>query len=131
VKYYFVFKGIRYIINNVLYNKKQILKIFPRYFLLSIIFYHFNLIFFNYFKVLILFLFLFFILHHMTRPVSILEGFRYTYQSSVRIWVISIVIAPNIHISCKSCSSRTKPSVTATMIYMCIYYIIIIIKTYN
>ena len=52
----------------------------------------------------------------MTRPVSILEGFRYTNQSSVRIWVISIVIAPNIHISCKSCSSRTKPSVTATMI---------------
>ena len=55
----------------------------------------------------------------MTRPVSILEGFRYTYVNNlarVRIWVISIVIAPNKHISCKSCSSRTRPSVTATMI---------------
>lgn len=34
----------------------------------------------------------------------------------VRIWVISTVTAPNKHISCKSCSSRTGPSVTATMI---------------
>ncbi len=56
----------------------------------------------------------------MTRPGSILEGFRYTYVKSyparVRIWVISTVTAPNKHISCKSCSSRTGPSVTATMI---------------
>jgi hypothetical protein len=38
------------------------------------------------------------------------------YPARVRIWVISTVIAPNKHISCKSCSSRTGPSVTATMI---------------
>ena len=60
------------------------------------------------------------LLHHMTRPGSILEGFRYTYvkvnPARVRIWVISTVTAPNKHISCKSCSSRTGPSVTATMI---------------
>ena len=55
-------------------------------------------------------------LHHMTRPGSILEGFRYTYPTRVRIWVISTITAPNKHISCKSCSSRTRPSVTATMI---------------
>ena len=64
------------------------------------------------------------VLHHMTRPGSILEGFRYTYVKSnparVRIWVISTVTAPNKHISCKSCSSRTGPSVTATMI--CLLY---------
>jgi len=36
----------------------------------------------------------------------------------VRIWVISTVTAPNKHISCKSCSSRTRPSVTATMIVL-------------
>ena len=34
----------------------------------------------------------------------------------VRIWVISTVTAPNKHISCKSCSSRTGPSVTAKTI---------------
>jgi len=60
------------------------------------------------------------LLHHMTRPGSILEGFRYTYvkvnPARVRIWVISTVTAPNKHKSCKSCSSRTGPSVTATMI---------------
>ena len=59
-------------------------------------------------------------LHHMTRPVCILEGFRYTYvkvnPARVRIWVISTVTAPNKHISCKNCSSRTGSLVTATMI---------------
>ena len=40
----------------------------------------------------------------------------YFEPARVRIWVISTVIAPNKHISCKSCSSRTRPSVTATMI---------------
>ena len=34
----------------------------------------------------------------------------------VRIWVISTVTAPNKHISCKNCSSRTESSITATMI---------------
>ena len=38
------------------------------------------------------------------------------YPARVRIWVISAFAAPNKHKSCKSCSSRTKPSVTATMI---------------
>ena len=56
----------------------------------------------------------------MTRPGSILRGVQiYLRQSNparVRIWVISTVTAPNKHISCKSCSSRTGPSVTATMI---------------
>jgi len=60
------------------------------------------------------------LLHHMTRPGSILEGFRYTYvkvnPARVRIWVISTVTAPNKHKSCKSCSSRTRPSVTAKAI---------------
>ena len=62
------------------------------------------------------------ILHHMTRPGSILRGVQIylsqkkKYLARVRIWVISTVIAPNKHISCKSCSSRTRPSVTATMI---------------
>jgi hypothetical protein len=56
-------------------------------------------------------------LHHMTRPGSILRGVQiYFVLARVRIWVISTVIAPNKHISCKSCSSRTRPSVTATMI---------------
>ena len=40
------------------------------------------------------------------------------YPARVRIWVISTVTAPNKHKSCKSCSSRTGPSVTATMIVM-------------
>jgi len=48
------------------------------------------------------------------------EGFRYSYvrefSARVRIWVISAFAAPNIHAPCKSCSSRTKPSVTATTI---------------
>ena len=39
----------------------------------------------------------------------------------VRIWVISTVTAPNKHISCKSCSSRTRPSVTATMIVFMLF----------
>ena len=60
-------------------------------------------------------------LHHMTRPGSILRGVQiYLRQkvnpARVRIWVISTVTAPNKHKSCKSCSSRTGPSVTATMI---------------
>jgi hypothetical protein len=56
-------------------------------------------------------------LHHMTRPGSILRGVQiYFILSRVRIWVISAVAAPNKHRSCKSCSSRTRPSVTATMI---------------
>lgn len=38
------------------------------------------------------------------------------FPARVRIWVISTVTAPNKHISCKSCSSRTRPSVAATMI---------------
>jgi len=38
------------------------------------------------------------------------------YPPRVRIWVISTVTAPNKHKSCKSCSSRTRPSVTAKMI---------------
>ena len=41
------------------------------------------------------------------------------YPPRVRIWVISTVTAPNKHKSCKSCSSRTRPSVTATMIAGC------------
>jgi hypothetical protein len=60
------------------------------------------------------------ILHHMTRPGPILRGvqiyLRQSVLARVRIWVISTVTAPNKHISCKSCSSRTRPSVTATMI---------------
>ena len=58
--------------------------------------------------------------HHMTRPGSILRGVQiylrqlwYIYPARVRIWVISNVTAPNKHKSCKSCSSRTGPSVTA------------------
>jgi len=60
------------------------------------------------------------ILHHMTRPGSILRGVQIylcqSFPARVRIWVISTVTAPNKHISCKSCSSRTRPSVAATMI---------------
>jgi len=41
---------------------------------------------------------------------------RRVHPARVRIWVISAFTAPNKHKSCKSCSSRTKPSVTATMI---------------
>jgi len=48
----------------------------------------------------------------------------------VRIWVISTVIAPNKHISCKSCSSRTRPSVTATMIVDFLYYCSVIILSH-
>lgn len=60
-------------------------------------------------------------LHHMTRPGPILRGVQIylrqkCFLARVRIWVISTVTAPNKHISCKSCSSRTRPSVTATMI---------------
>jgi len=61
-------------------------------------------------------------LHHMTRPVSILRGVQiYLRQikinpARVRIKVISTVTAPYKHKSCKSCSSRTGPSVTAKMI---------------
>jgi hypothetical protein len=62
------------------------------------------------------------ILHHMTRPGPILRGvqiyLRQNVLARVRIWVISTVTAPNKHISCKSCSSRTRPSVTATMIVL-------------
>jgi len=41
---------------------------------------------------------------------------RQVNPARVRIWVISTVTAPNKHKSCKSCSSRTRPSATATMI---------------
>ena len=65
------------------------------------------------------------VLHHMTRPGSILRGVQiylnYLIPARVRIWVISTVIAPNKHISCKSCSSRTRPSVTATMIVLFVF----------
>jgi hypothetical protein len=45
----------------------------------------------------------------------------YILSARVRIWVISAVAAPNIHSSCKSCSSRTKPSVAATTISRCFW----------
>ncbi len=41
---------------------------------------------------------------------------RQVNPARVRIWVISTVTAPNKHISCKNCSSRTGSLVTATMI---------------
>ncbi len=44
------------------------------------------------------------------------------HPARVRIWVISAVTAPNNHISCKSRSSRTKPSVTAMMIALLVWY---------
>jgi len=42
----------------------------------------------------------------------------------VRIWVISTVTAPNKHISCTNCSSRTKSVVAAEMIVInfCFYF---------
>ena len=56
----------------------------------------------------------------MTRPGSVLRGvqtfLRLFDPARVRIWVISTVTAPNKHKSCKSCSSRTGPSVTAKTI---------------
>jgi len=45
----------------------------------------------------------------------------YHLRTRVGIWAISTVTAPNKHMSCKSCSSRTRPSVTATAI-VCAYY---------
>jgi len=51
---------------------------------------------------------------YLKRGSDILGSF--IFPARVRIWVISIVIAPNKHKSCKSCSSRTRPSITAMMI---------------
>ena len=65
----------------------------------------------------ILYFVVLYVCHHMTRPGSILRGVQiYLKPARVRIWAISIVIVPNKHKSCMSCSSRTGPTVTAKII---------------